>query len=52
MKRLEANLWQYSTEMIYKTEKMFLFDHISLLKQFSIARNTDSAINQTINASR
>ena len=41
-----------STEMIYKTGKMFLFDHISLFKQFSIARDTDSVINQTINSPR
>ena len=36
--------------MIYKTGKMFLFDHISLFKQFSIARDTDSVINQTIHS--
>ena len=41
-----------STEMIYKTGKMFLFDHISLFKQFSIARDTDSVINQTIHSPR
>ena len=37
--------------MIYKTGKMFLFDHISLFKQ-CLARDTDSVINQTIHSPR
>ena len=41
-----------STVAVYRTGKMFLFDHVSLFKQFSIARNTDSVFNQTINAPR
>ena len=41
-----------STAAVYGAGKMSLFDHVSLFKQFSVARNTDSVINRTINIPR
>lgn len=49
---LKSETLAIQTNAMYKSGKMYFYDNVTLLKQCTIARNTDSVINHTIDIPR